>query len=68
MTTTTIGRGTGDHGRTSPSGGAPAAEALLGLWPRRLWAWLTDTGYRPERHYMRGARQGGAMPPRLRSA
>ena len=21
---------------------------------RRLWAWLTNSGYRPERHYMRG--------------
>lgn len=23
---------------------------------RRIWAWLTNTGYHPERHYMRGAR------------
>ncbi len=23
---------------------------------RRIWAWLTDTGYHPERHYMRGGR------------
>ncbi len=67
MTTTTIGRGTGDHGRAGPSGGA-AAEAAPGLRARRLWAWLTGAGYRPERHYMRGARRGGAMPPRLRSA
>ena len=28
--------------------------------PRRLWAWLTDTGYRPERHYMRGGRASAA--------
>lgn len=25
---------------------------------RRLWAWLTGSGYRPERRYMRGG--GGA--------
>ncbi len=32
------------------------ARALLGLVAvlRRLWAWLTDSGYKPERHYMRG--------------
>lgn len=24
---------------------------------RRIWAWLTGTGYRPERHYMRGGRE-----------
>ena len=28
--------------------------------PARLWAWLTDTGYRPERHYMRGGRPPAA--------
>ena len=22
----------------------------------RLWAWVTQTGYRPELHYMRGGR------------
>ena len=26
---------------------------------RELWGWLTGNGYRPERHYMRGGRQGG---------
>jgi hypothetical protein len=26
----------------------------------RLWAWLTGTGYRPERHYMRGGRTHAA--------
>ena len=30
--------------------------------PARLWAWLTDTGYRPERHYMRGGRASAAGP------
>jgi hypothetical protein len=24
-----------------------------------FWGWLTGNGYRPERHYMRGSRQGG---------
>ena len=28
---------------------------------RELWAWLSGTGYRPERHYMRG---GAARTPR----
>jgi hypothetical protein len=28
----------------------------------RLWAWLTDTGYRPERRYMRGGRPPAAGP------
>ena len=28
--------------------------------PRRLWAWLTDAGYRPERHHMRGGRAPAA--------
>ncbi len=28
---------------------------------RRFWEWLTGTGYRPERHYMRGGHgRGGA--------
>ena len=68
MTTTTVGRGTGNHGRTAPSGGALVARAMRRPWARRLWAWLTGTGYRPERHYMRGGRQGGAVPPRLQPA
>ncbi|MBX6374943.1 MAG: hypothetical protein IRZ13_12000 [Acetobacteraceae bacterium] len=29
---------------------------------RRLGAWLTNSGYRPERHYMRGARPQAAHP------
>jgi hypothetical protein len=28
----------------------------------RLWVWLTDTGYKPERHYMRGGRSPAAEP------
>lgn len=68
MTTTTVGRGKGDRGRAGPPGGAPTARALLGPWARRLLAWLTETGYRSERHYLRGGRGGGAMPPRLRPA
>ena len=57
MTTTTIGRGTG-------SGGVLAAKGVRRPWARRLWAWLTDTSYRPERHYMRGGRQGGTVSAR----
>ena len=53
-------RSTPDH-RTAP-------RAALS----RLWAWLTGTGYRPERHYMRGgrgpARPGGAPTGVRRSA
>ncbi|WP_255574798.1 hypothetical protein [Caldovatus aquaticus] len=26
---------------------------------RRLWAWLTGSGYRPERRYMRGGARRG---------
>ena len=59
MTTITIGAGTGNGGRTALSGGALAGRGMRRRWARRLWAWLTDTGYRPERHYMRGGRQGG---------
>ena len=64
MTTTTIGRGTGNHGRMAPSGGALAARAMRRPWARCLWAWLTGTGYHPERHYMRGGRQGGTVSAR----
>ncbi len=45
--------------RAAPSGRARAAKAA-----RALWAWLTDTGYRPERRYMRGGRPDGASAPR----
>jgi len=38
---------------------------------RRLWAWLTGAGYRPERRYMRGGRARQAQPswrgPRARA-
>ena len=26
---------------------------------REFWDWLTGNDYRPQRHYMRGGRQGG---------
>jgi hypothetical protein len=53
------GGGATNHGpRAAPSGKARAAEAA-----RALWAWLTDTGYRPERRYMRGGRPDGASAP-----
>ncbi len=34
------------------------------------WRWLTGTGYRPERHYMRGPREpvGMAAPGRVPQA
>jgi hypothetical protein len=28
----------------------------------RLWGWLTGTGYRPERHYMRGGAMAARAP------
>ena len=68
MTTTAVGGGAGNDGRAAPSGGVLAAGAMRFPWARRLSAWLTNTGYRPERHYMRGGRQSGAMCPRPRPA
>ncbi len=53
--TTTSDTGTG---RTAPSG-RKWEKAVRGLWARHLWGWLTGTGYRPERHYMRGSRTNG---------
>jgi hypothetical protein len=47
----------GDPGRTARARGRAGREALP-----RLWAWLTDTGYRPERRYMRGGRPPAAGP------
>ncbi len=44
--------------------GLTHAEASLG----RLWAWLTDSGYRPELHYMRGGRTRGSHLSACRSA
>jgi hypothetical protein len=67
MATTAVG-GTGNDGRAAPSGGVLAARTMRGPWARRLSAWLTNTGYRPERHYMRGGRQSGATSPRPRPA
>jgi hypothetical protein len=44
--------------RAALSGRARAAKAA-----RALWVWLTDTGYRPERRYMRGGRPDDASAP-----
>jgi hypothetical protein len=60
--------GRGDSGRALPPPGKRAAEAPGGLWARHLWAWLTGTDYRPERHYMRGGRADCAAAPRPRPA
>ena len=58
-----------DGGRAAPPlPGRAAAEAPGGLWARHLWAWLTGTGYRPERHYLRGGRERAALAPRPRPA
>jgi hypothetical protein len=59
-------------GRTTrPDGAAKVARSMthrgrgaVGRVVHDLWAWLTGTAYRPERHYMRGGRQsavGAAM-------
>lgn len=42
----------------------PAARGTRGSRARRFLAWFTGTGYRPERHYMRGGGRGGAVSPR----
>jgi hypothetical protein len=39
---------------------APARTSFRAL--RDVWAWLSGTGYRPERHYMRG---GSGRAPRV---
>jgi hypothetical protein len=41
--------------RTAGSGAGRPSRVL-----REAWAWLTNTGYRPERHYMRGGRPAEA--------
>ena len=46
-----------DPGRAARARGRAGREALP-----RLWAWLTGTGYRPERRYMRGGRPPAAGP------
>lgn len=60
----------GGGGGEAKSGRRPAAAAVGGgsrAW--RPWAWLTGTGYRPERHYMRGGgSRSGAVPTRPRLA
>ncbi len=62
------GRRDGGRAAAAPLPGRAAAEPLGGLWARRLWAWLTGTGYRPERHYMRGGRGQAGLAPRPRPA
>ena len=44
----------------APLRSAPGRRVVWKGAPARLWAWLTDTGYRPERHYMRGGRPPAA--------
>jgi hypothetical protein len=44
----------------APPRSAPDRRIVWEGAPARLWAWLTDTGYRPERHYMRGGRPPAA--------
>jgi hypothetical protein len=48
----------GGSGRGEAGAGAVARPPEAA--PRRLWAWLAGTGYRPERHYMRGGTTEGA--------
>jgi hypothetical protein len=47
---------------------ATQAARLLRLRALGLWAWLTGTGYRPERHYMRGGGTNDASGPQPRPA
>ena len=56
-----------DGGRAAALAGR-AAEAPAGLWARHLWAWLTGTGHRSERRYLRGVREHAALAPRPRPA
>jgi hypothetical protein len=68
MTTTTSSSDIGSgRSRTAVSGNVQARSAS-GSWARHLWAWLTNTGYRPERHYMPGSRTGSASGPQPRPA
>src|SRR5918998_883531 len=58
---------TAPRAQEGPLGGARAVRGVGAASRRHLaatagigaaWAWLTGTGYRPERHYMRGGRDG----------
>ncbi len=46
--------------RSAPDRRRPAWKAA----PAHFWAWLTGTGYRPERRYMRGGRPPAAAGSR----
>jgi hypothetical protein len=48
-------------GNAVPAGRRPTAGTIPGSSVRRLWAWLTDTGYRPERHYYGGHQIGDVV-------
>ena len=60
MTTATISSDTGSGRSRAAVSDRTRARAVRSSWARHLWEWLTDTGYRPERHYMRGSRTHGA--------
>jgi hypothetical protein len=49
---TSAGSACGKRRRARQQGGP--GQAL-----RTLWHWISGTGYRPERHYMRGKAAGG---------
>jgi hypothetical protein len=58
-----------DGAAAAPFGQQQATRAAARRFRARwLWGWFTDTGYRPERHYMRGGRTHGAMSLRPRPA
>ena len=64
MTTAATSSDTGSGSSHTMPSGTRRAKAVRGSWTRHLWEWLTDTGYRPERHYMRGGRGSGTSAPR----
>lgn len=49
-----VGDGADGAGRAERHGGRRWRPGLVGAWVRRMWGWLTNSGYRPERRYMRG--------------
>jgi len=40
----------------APPRNTPDRRTALKAALSRFWGWLSNTGYRPERHYMRGGR------------